>query len=207
MTRSPRLALGHVALSLSVRDWSLPSEPNASRAAVPLRSTLSRLRERVSHRRCLSSQLRSRAAEGVRTFHAFFGFPTREKPQVIEGDELALRKTLLEEEHAELQEALDEGDLEAIAKEAADLLYVLYGLQWHIGIDFDAAFDIVQESNMTKLWSCEKCEGEGSLMKVREYSPPICPVCEGAARVPKYREDGKLLKPPTYEKPDMSEVV
>lgn len=147
----------------------------------------------------------SRASEAVRDFHEFFGLPVRAVPTNLGEQELSLRKSLLEEEHAELQEALDTGDLKQIAKEAADLLYVLYGLQWHVGLDFDRAFAAVHRSNMTKLWNidCEHCNSTGrEPLSGKSY---YCQVCHGAQKG-RYSTDGKVLKGPNYRPPDLNYI-
>jgi predicted HAD superfamily Cof-like phosphohydrolase len=66
-------------------------------------------------------------------------------------DEFIERRTsLLAEELAEFMEALVDGDREKIAKEGADLMYVIVGTLDILGIDAEAAFDLVHKSNMTK---------------------------------------------------------
>ncbi len=124
----------------------------------------------------------SRAHDLVAEFHEFFNQPNRSELTVLSGSELELRKTLIREEYEELMEALDIGDAEHIYKEMADLLYVLYGLDCFMGGKLDAAFEEVAESNMSKLWLDPETGDVG----------------------PRYREDGKVLKPPTYFKPDLS---
>jgi predicted HAD superfamily Cof-like phosphohydrolase len=88
----------------------------------------------------------------------------------------SIRATLLDEEHIELQLALQDGDREAIAKELADLVYVTYGTALVYNIDLDEALREVHKSNMSKLG---------------EDGKPIL------------RADGKVLKGPNYKPPDM----
>lgn len=97
------------------------------------------------------------------------------------GDEVAdLRIELIAEELQELCEAVDNRDMAEIADALTDLLYVVYGAGAAYGIDLDATFDEVHESNMSKLG---------------EDGNPI------------YREDGKILKGPNYWAPDMEKFV
>lgn len=91
------------------------------------------------------------------------------------------RRDLLDEEADELHdELIPGGDLTRVAKELADLVYVAYGAALALGIHLDQALAIVHRSNMSKLWDDGK---------------------------PRYRADGKVLKPPTYVAPDLGTVV
>ena len=65
-------------------------------------------------------------------------------------------------------------------KELADLVYVCYQYAENVGWDLDAALDRVHQSNMTKLG---------------EDGQPI------------RRDDGKVLKGPNYQPPDLSDLV
>ena len=65
-------------------------------------------------------------------------------------------------------------------KELADLVYVCYQYAANMDWDLDQALDRVHKSNMSKL---------------DEYGNPI------------YREDGKVLKGPNYQPPDLSDLV
>lgn len=78
-----------------------------------------------------------------------------------------LRLRLLEEEFNEFMEALDWGDDVFIAKEAADLVYVVVGTCISRGIPFNEVFAALQASNMSKIGP------DGTITK---------------------REDGKILK-------------
>lgn len=91
-----------------------------------------------------------------------------------------LRATLIEEEAYEVTDALCNEPLESVAKELADLVYVTYGAAIALGIDLDEAIRRVHVSNMTKR------NPDGSITR---------------------RQDGKVLKPATYEPPSMEGVV
>jgi NTP pyrophosphatase (non-canonical NTP hydrolase) len=139
--------------------------------------------------------------ESLTEFHEFYGW---------DGPELGfeLRKTLISEECKELLEELDaeNPDIRKVYKELADLIYVCYGLDVHIGGHLDQAFKAVHESNMTKLWDCERCEGAGYFDfdgNADPNAPELCTVCHGSKKAAKRREDGKILKPPTYEPPKL----
>lgn len=101
------------------------------------------------------------------------------------------RSRLIEEESQEVLEALDyldrtdlgmtSGTLqeakEELAKELADLLYVVYGTAEELGIPLEWVFKAVHQSNMSKAYPDGTVE--------RNYF-------------------GKILKPPAYTKPDLS---
>ena len=97
------------------------------------------------------------------------------------GDDIAdLRIELIAEELQELCEAVEQKDMAGIADALTDLLYVVYGAGAAYGIDLDATFEEVHDSNMSKLG---------------EDGKPI------------YREDGKVLKGPNYWAPDLEHFV
>ena len=65
-------------------------------------------------------------------------------------------------------------------KELADLVYVCYQFAANMNWDLDEAMHRVHESNMSKL---------------DEYGKPI------------FREDGKVLKGPQYQPPNLEDLV
>ena len=65
-------------------------------------------------------------------------------------------------------------------KELADLVYVAYQYAENLGWDLDEALDRVHKSNLSKLG---------------EDGKPI------------YREDGKVLKGPNYQPPNLTDLV
>ena len=94
------------------------------------------------------------------------------------GDDLYnLRKKLIQEEFNEVNDAVDAEDL---LKELADSVYVIYGMAATYGWDLDEAVRRVHVSNMSKLGDDGK---------------------------PVYREDGKVLKGPNYQKPYLKDLV
>jgi len=115
----------------------------------------------------------------VREFHrAFSHLMDRE----LDGTTLAgferaaLRNRLILEEYQETVKELFGWDKKKLAKELADLLYVVYGTAATYGIPIDEVFTRVHESNMSKL---------------------------GADGKPVFRNDGKVMKGPNYTEPDM----
>ncbi len=99
-------------------------------------------------------------------------------------EHLAFRKRLIKEEYTEVGEQLDlamrtglSDEIRlALAKELADLSYVVYGTAVEFGIDLDHCVVLVHESNMSKVGD----DGE-----------------------PLLRDDGKILKGPNYAPPDL----
>lgn len=121
----------------------------------------------------------------VMEFHRAFNHPINEAPE--NNPELVeLRMSLIEEECDEVLEELDaflyeEGEESKmhLAKELADILYVVYGTAVSFGINLDLVFHEVHKSNMSKL---------------DEDGNPI------------YREDGKVLKSERYVEPELDKL-
>ena len=115
--------------------------------------------------------------EMVREFREKFGKPLNQKWRSLNGREEYHQQTLIGEESDEFEVAVEPVE---ILKELADLVYVCNDYAATFGWDLDEAFRRVHASNMSKLWEDGK---------------------------PRYREDGKVLKPPTYVTPDLSDLV
>lgn len=94
----------------------------------------------------------SRNQDLVRTFHRLFGYDVNDEPTKRTMHELDFRYSLLLEEWRELRGELQyvTPDVTAVAHEAADLMYVLYGMACEMGFDLDACFREVHKANMTK---------------------------------------------------------
>lgn len=107
-------------------------------------------------------------------------------------DAINLYYRLVEEEFDELAIALDRmrttgetADTTAeIADACIDLMYVTIGLLQSMGLDPQPLWDEVHASNMSKFVRQE----DGTYQAIR-------------------REDGKILKPATYFKPDLKSIV
>ena len=94
-------------------------------------------------------------------------------PHFPESDTIALRIALIEEEMSELLEAHDDHNLVEVADALTDLLYVIYGTGHAYGIDLDACFEEVHESNMSKLVDGYAQKNEmGKVMKGPNYFEP-----------------------------------
>jgi len=86
-----------------------------------------------------------------------------------------------------------------VADACIDIIYVVIGLLHSLDLDPQELWDEVQRSNMSKFVlepcifcgtkGCEQCNGQGEFYKAIK------------------REDGKILKPSTYFKPDLISLI
>ena len=105
----------------------------------------------------------------VQEFHEQFDIYVSPVPSIPDEPTQILRKRLIQEEFEELQEAMQEKDLPSIAKELADLLYVVYGTAVSLGIDMEPVFREVHRSNMSKVGGYKR--EDGKWVKPPTYSP------------------------------------
>jgi predicted HAD superfamily Cof-like phosphohydrolase len=118
--------------------------------------------------------------EKVKAFMEAFGQAVPARATMPDEETMQLRLKLIAEEVSEFAESVQENDIVNAAKELADILYVVYGAGLAMGINLDQVFHDVHNSNMSKL---------------------------GADGKPVYREDGKVIKGPNYEKPNLLWVI
>ena len=115
------------------------------------------------------------AQKMVLEFHKEFDIHIAETPSIPDEKTQALRVRLIQEEFDELKEAFKKNDLPHIAKELADLLYVVYGTAISYGIDMEPVFQEVQRSNMSKVGGYKR--EDGKWVKPATYSPAnIAPI-------------------------------
>ena len=105
----------------------------------------------------------------VLEFHEQFDIHVAPKPSVPNEATQTLRNRLIQEEFEELQEAMQSKDLPSMAKELADLLYVVYGTAVSLGIDIEPVFKEVHRSNMSKVGGYKR--EDGKWVKPPTYSP------------------------------------
>lgn len=105
----------------------------------------------------------------VAEFHETFDIAVETVPRVPDEATRSLRVRLIQEEFGELQEALGQRDAAAVAKELADLLYVVYGTAVSCGIDMEPVFREVHRSNMSKVGGHKRADGKW--VKPPTYSP------------------------------------
>lgn len=96
------------------------------------------------------------------------------------GPQKMMQKSLIDEEWSEFHEAFYFEEESAQLKELADLVYVCFQFAASQDWDLDEAMQRVHRSNMSKLG---------------EDGKPI------------YREDGKILKGPNYQPPNLKDLT
>ncbi len=125
----------------------------------------------------------------VEEFHRKFSILAHAIPTDLNEETKRLRVRLIEEEFDELKESMAGGDLAAIAKEMADLLYVVYGTAVSYGIDMDPVFREVHRSNMSKVGGYKR--EDGKWVKPATYSPArIEPILAEQGLVPSEARSG-----------------
>lgn len=127
----------------------------------------------------------------LRSFHEMFAPEQRDDSMY---QKIERRARLIDEEHQEVQEALDLLDrteagytsytydeaLVMVASELADLLYVVYGTAEELDIPLEEVFKRIHQANMDKVWD------DGTI----------------------HRNDyGKVIKPPNHKKADIASVL
>ena len=144
----------------------------------------------------------------VAEFHQTFKHPILPQPQIPLPERSALRVSLLAEELKELEEAIAEKDLVAVADALCDLQYVLSGavLEFGLGERFRALFDEVQRSNMSK--ACQtQAEAEATLAHYRAKGTD-CYYKEDNGKFLVYRSgDDKTLKSVAYSPADLESIL
>ena len=116
----------------------------------------------------------------VKKFMETFGQEVKTKAEFPSDKIVKLRYDLIKEELNEFEEAIRGNNLKEIADSLTDILYVTYGAGHAFGINLDKCFEEVQNSNMSKL---------------------------GLNGKPIYNDKGKVMKGPSYFKPDLSKFI
>jgi predicted HAD superfamily Cof-like phosphohydrolase len=140
--------------------------------------------------------------QDIKNMMILFGQEVREKPSIPDEKTIKLRQSLIEEEFKELMGAMgfynyvdycgyscwdriitrsgpQKPDLVGIADGIGDLIVVLLGASHALGIDMNKVWQVIHESNMAKAI-------DGKII---------------------YREDGKVLKPENWQKPDIKDCL
>lgn len=121
--------------------------------------------------------------KAVNEFHESFKLGIKNTPTANLGEaKNKLRFNLMAEENEEYFEAANNNDLVEVADALGDMLYILCGTIIEHGMQdkIEEVFNEIQRSNMSKL---------------------------GADGKPIYREDGKVLKGPSYFKPNIKKIL
>ncbi len=109
------------------------------------------------------------AQKMVKEFHEQFDIRVAPTPSTPDEATQILRNRLIQEEFEEFQEAMQSKSLPDMAKELADLLYVVYGTAVSLGIDMEPVFKEVHRSNMSKVGGYKR--EDGKWIKPPTYSP------------------------------------
>jgi predicted HAD superfamily Cof-like phosphohydrolase len=128
----------------------------------------------------------------VAEFHRAFGILVGGTPAVPDEATQRLRLRLIQEEFDEVKEAFQVADEAAIAKELADLLYVVYGTAVSCGIDMQPVFREVHRSNMSKVGGHKR--EDGKWIKPATYSPAAVAPVLAAQRSSGLLEDRPLAE-------------
>lgn len=111
--------------------------------------------------------------EKVKLFNKAFGVQTNtvsEKNLFDTNPKLVqYRLDLILEEVQELQVAIKQKDFTEVIDAIGDILYVVYGAATAFGFSADKAFQIIQDSNMSKLCKTE----EDAIMTVKLYKEEL----------------------------------
>lgn len=121
-----------------------------------------------------------RIQQAVEHFHRTYNHPISRVTSWPSSERVTLRWDLIEEEFNELLESIALGDMVETADALGDLIYVIFGMAIELGIPMGYVLKEIQRSNMSKL------DDEGK---------------------PIFREDGKVLKGPNFQEPDIDFVL
>ncbi len=145
----------------------------------------------------------------VAEFHHTFQHPVVEKPAIPSAERSQLRINLLAEELEELRRAIESEDLVEVADALCDLQYVLSGaiLEFGFGTKFNALFDEVHRSNMSKSCSSKE-EAENTVDYYRQDRGMEGHIREVDGRWLVFRDgDHKTLKSVRYSPADLKGIL
>ena len=112
------------------------------------------------------------AFDQVAAFHRAFGHPVKDRPAFLPSPRSDARVAWMREEVDEFVESANVVDQ---ADAMIDLIYFALGTLVEMGVRPEKLFEIVHAANMTKLWP------DGT---------------------PRFRHDGKTVKPPSWVDPE-----
>ena len=134
----------------------------------------------------------------VRQFNSQFGVKERFRPRMPSPEVHNLRFRLIDEEAQELRDATS---LVQYLDAIVDLLYVVQGAALVAGFSpqqVEDAFAEVHRSNMSKLWSADEID----------CIPADCRASRvGDGRYVVRRNDGKVIKSPTYSPANLQAII
>jgi predicted HAD superfamily Cof-like phosphohydrolase len=145
----------------------------------------------------------------VAEFHKTFKHPILEKPAIPDEKRCKLRVALIAEELKELEVAILENDIVAVADALCDIQYVLSGaiLEFGLGQKFKDLFEEVQRSNMSKACNSE-AEAQETMLFYEKKDGTECYYKEEAGKYLIYRKsDNKTLKSVSYSPADLDSIL
>lgn len=149
------------------------------------------------------------ALNQVAEFHKTFKHPILAQPSIPDENRCRLRVALLAEELKELEVAILEKDIVAVADALCDLQYVLSGaiLEFGLGEKFKALFDEVQRSNMSKACNTEE-EARATVEHYFKKDGTVCHYSQEDGKWLVYRtSDNKTIKSIYYSPADLDTIV
>lgn len=145
----------------------------------------------------------------VAEFHRTFKHPILSSPAIPSEDRCRLRVALLSEELKELEVAILEKDIVAVADALCDIQYVLSGaiLEFGLGEKFQALFEEVQRSNMSKACKSE-AEARQTVDHYRTKDGTECYYEKADGKWLVYRRaDNKTIKSVGYSPANLERIL
>lgn len=149
------------------------------------------------------------ALQLVAEFHKTFKHPILPNPAIPDENRCKLRVALIAEELKELEVAILEKDLVAVADALCDIQYVLSGavLEFGLADKFKALFEEVQRSNMSKACQTEQ-EAIKTVEHYRAKDGTECYYREAEGKWLVYRKsDNKTIKSVGYSPADLEKIL
>lgn len=149
------------------------------------------------------------ALNQVAEFHRTFKHPIEPRPVIPSEERCRLRVALIAEELKEFEDAVEKGDIVAVADALCDIQYVLSGavLEFGLGEKFKNLFDEVQRSNMSK--SCKTLEeAQATALYYKEQRGIDSYIRQEGDVFLVYRtDDHKTLKSVNYSPADLEGIL
>jgi len=145
----------------------------------------------------------------VAEFHTTFKHPILLQPAIPAENRCKLRVALIDEELKELEVAILEKDIVAVADALCDIQYVLSGaiLEFGLGDKFAALFEEVQRSNMSKACASEE-EALATVEHYRKKDGTECYYKQEDGKWLVYRtSDNKTIKSIRYSPADLDGIL
>jgi len=145
----------------------------------------------------------------VSEFHKTFKHPILDTPTIPDEKRCRLRVSLIAEELRELEEAIANKDLVEVADALCDIQYVLSGAVLEFGLagKFDALFNEVQRSNMSKACKTQVEAEETVRFYTEERNTPCFYEKQDDVYLVYRTEDRKTLKSVKYSPARLKPII